>query len=128
VALGRASAIDIALNREQGVKLLHGLGCDPIDHADLFDAALLARCTFNVGKLEELPPRMGKAACLEDRTGLAVRSLELVGASIGVGLQNAGPSRQVTLGMIAAPVARVMEDSGWRIVAIEGSIIANIVP
>lgn len=116
VALGRASAIDIALNREQRVEFLHGLECDRIDHADLLAAAFLARCAFNVGKLGELPPRMGKAARLEDRTGLAVRSIELVVASIGVGLQNAGPFRQVTLGMIAQPVARVMEDHRWRIV------------
>jgi hypothetical protein len=56
--------MDIALNRKQCVELLHGLESDRKDHAELLAAALLARCTFNVGKLEELPPRMGKAASL----------------------------------------------------------------
>lgn len=67
LALGRAAAIDMALNREQRVEFLHGRECDRIDHADLQAAALLASCTFNVGKLAELHPHMGKAAHLEDR-------------------------------------------------------------
>jgi hypothetical protein len=116
MALGRGLAIDIALNREQGVKLLHGLQRDWLDHTDFLDAVLLARHILNVGELDALPPRMGKAAPLEDRTEFTVRSRELFLARIGVGLQNAGPFRQVTVGIIAQPVARVMEDQRSRIV------------
>ncbi len=87
-ALGRALAIDVALDGEQGVELLHSLQSDREDDRRLLAAALLARGALDVGQLEELPARVGKASCLQDGPGLATDSVELGEPGIGVGLQD----------------------------------------
>jgi hypothetical protein len=66
-ALDRALAIDAALVGEQGIELLQGLKRDRVDGPDLLAAALTARRALDVGKLEELPPRMREASSLADR-------------------------------------------------------------
>jgi len=48
---------------------------------------------------------MRKAASLEDQARLTVCRIEFVIAGKGIGLQNAGPRRQMRLGMFTAPVA-----------------------
>jgi len=65
--------IDGALDIEQGIDPLHGFQRDRVDRACVLAAALLAGRAGDVGQLEELAPRVGKAAGLEherrDATG-----------------------------------------------------------
>ncbi len=63
-----------------------------------------------------------------DVAAAAASLIEGVIAAIGVGLQHAGPSRQVTLRMLAPLIARVVEHSRrWRWSA-ERAVIAHIGP
>lgn len=73
---------------EQGIEALHGFERDRVDHAAVLAAALLAGRAYDIGQLEELPPRMGKAASLEHGSGVAALAIELVVAAIGIGLQD----------------------------------------
>jgi len=71
---------------------------------------------------------MGPAGCLQDRPRLAICLVELVVAAVGVGLQHPGVGGQMRLGMLAAPVARVVEhDRCWRRAA-KRPVIADIDP
>jgi len=87
-SLCRVLAVDIALDREQGVELLHGLQRDRVDDRCLLTAALLACRTLDVGELEELPARVREATCLEDRARLATGNIQLTVAAIGIGLED----------------------------------------
>ena len=71
---------------------------------------------------------MHPARRLPDRAGLAVREIELVVAIVGVGLQDAGVACEMRLRVLAAPVARVMEDRGRRPGAAERLIVADVDP
>lgn len=71
---------------------------------------------------------MGKAASLEHGTGVASFAIELVIDAIGIGLQDAGPRREMGLWMLAAPVALVVEQRGRRIGPGERAITANVNP
>ena len=86
--LGGVLAVDVALDREQGVELLHGLQRDRVDNRCLLPAALLARRALDVGELEELPARVGEATCLQDRARLATGNIQLTVAAICIGLKN----------------------------------------
>jgi hypothetical protein len=86
---GGVPAVDAALDIEQGVEPLHRLQRDRIDHAGLLVAALPARRSGDVGQLEELAPRVGKAASFEHRAGLTAGGVQLAVAAIGIGLQDA---------------------------------------
>lgn len=104
-ALGGGLVVDGALNVEQGIEPLHGLERDRIDHADALTAALLASRAFDIGEFEELAPRVGEAAGFKHRARLTAGRIELAISAIGVGLQDAGPRREMRLRMLAAPVA-----------------------
>ena len=56
--LGRALAVDAALDVEQGIEALHGFERDRIDHGAALAAALLAGRAYDIGELEELAPGM----------------------------------------------------------------------
>src|SRR3546814_1817892 len=63
---------------------------------------------------------MGPAAGLQHRPRHARRSIELAVAAIGIGLQHAGPVPEMRLGMLATPVAGIVEDRRRRLGAGEG--------
>ena len=65
---------------------------------------------------------------LPDRARLVVDEIELVVAVIGVGLQDAGVSRQMRLRMLAAPIARIVEHRSRRPDAAERPVVAHIDP
>jgi len=71
---------------------------------------------------------VSKASCLQDETRLAVGSVQLEIARIGICLQNPGPGREMRLGMFAAPVARIIENDRRRIGAAEWAVIPDIIP
>lgn len=71
----RALAVDAALDRKQGIELLHGLERDRIDEPGLLAAALFARRAIDVGQLEEFSPGMREASSLEDLPRLPGRSV-----------------------------------------------------
>src|SRR5437879_2902952 len=75
-----------------------------------------------------LERRVRPAGRLDDWARLAVGRVEPVEAGIGIGLHQAGIARQVTLGMLAAAVARVEEGGRGRIGSGEGPIVAHIGP
>jgi len=68
------------------------------------------------------------AGRLPDRTRFSARQIQLVVAVIGVGLQNAGVTRQMRLRMLALAIARVVEDRRGRSGAAERLVVANIGP
>ena len=82
----------------------------------------------DVGKHEELAPRMAPAECLHHRAGLAIEEIEPVVTGIGVGLQDAGELPQMPLRVIARPIAGRAEQRRRRRCAAEGSIVADIDP
>jgi hypothetical protein len=55
-----------------------------------------------VGQFEELPPRMAPVQRLDDRAGLAVGKIQAAVTVEGVGLQNAGVTGHMPLGMLAS--------------------------
>jgi hypothetical protein len=61
--------------------------------------------TGEVGELVELPPGVRPAERLEHGAARARGRIEAAEAAIRVGLQNAGITGQVLLGMLAAAVA-----------------------
>ena len=71
---------------------------------------------------------MAPAQRLDDRTGLAVGKIEAVVAVKGVGLQNAGVTGQMPLGMLPRSIARGVEQRRWRILAAERPVVADIHP
>src|SRR3546814_3739714 len=91
----------------------------------LFPYTTLFRSGLQVGQLEELAPRMGPAAGLQHRPRHARRSIELAVAAIGIGLQHAGPVPEMRLGMLATPVAGIVEDRRRRLGAGEGPVVAD---
>jgi len=82
-------AVHPTLDIEQNVEPLHGLERNRVDLPWSLTPALLAGCALDISKFEELPARMGEAACFEHRTGIAAVAIELAISTIGVGLQDA---------------------------------------
>lgn len=126
--LGGALAVHAALDVEQGIETLHGFERDRIDHGGALSAALLAGRAYDIGELEELAARMGEAARLEHGAGIAALAIELAISAIGIGLQDAGPCRELGLRVLAASVTRVVEQRGWWIGPGKGTIIAHVDP
>ena len=116
------------LDRKQRVDAAHHLDGDRRERNLGLSGSLAARVLLDVGEDEELAPRMRPARRLQDRAGLAVREIELVVAVVGVRLQDAGVAREMRLRMLAAPVARVVEDRGRRPGAAERLIVADVDP
>ena len=63
-----------------------------------------------------------------DRTWFSVWQIQLVVTVIGVGLQDAGVTRQMRLRMLALAIARVIEDRGGRSCAAERFVVAHVGP
>jgi len=113
-ALLRLQAMDLALDREQGV--------DALDRRDR-NRRLLQPC-----ELEELAPSMRPAADLDDRPGLTRRLIEPVEAGIGIRLHRSRVARKMGFRMLAGSVGRVEERGcGWRMPG-EWPVVAHIGP
>jgi hypothetical protein len=101
-ATGGRQAVDLALNVKEPVDASDGLECDRRDRRGRLAPPGARR---DVGKLEELPPRMAPAQRLDDRTGLAIGKIEAVVAVERIGLQNAGVTGQMPLWMLSRSIA-----------------------
>ncbi len=124
---GGGVAVDRALDVEQGVDALHGLQGYRRDDRGLA-ARPAARGLGDVGQLEELAPAMGPTRRLKDLSACPAGDIKGVVAAIGVGLQHACPSGQMTLRVFAATVGRVVEHRRRRRRPGERPVIADIGP
>ena len=124
-ALGGGEAVDLALDVEDGIDAFDLLQRDRRDRRGRLAPSGARR---DVGKLEELPPRMAPAQRLDDRTGTPVRKVEAIVAVVGVGLQNAGVTGQMPLRMLASPIARGVEQRRRRVLAAERPVVADVGP
>ena len=85
---------DLALGIEDGVEAFDGLQRDGRDlYGHLF---ALAGCGFDIRQFEELAPGMRPAQRAQHRRGPVAGMVEVVVTAIGIGLQGAGPARQMT--------------------------------
>ena len=103
------------------------------DRIDLANRLYSERCGWRlagsgeVGELEEFPPGMGPAEGFTDGPAGACRRVEAGEAAVGIGLEDSGIAGQVPLGMLAAAVARIVEEDGRRALG-EGPVVADIGP
>jgi hypothetical protein len=128
LALIGAEAIDGSLDLEQSVDALNRLQRDRRDYQGFLAPRLSLCIGLDISQNEELAPAMAPARRLEDRTGTAAWLVKLLVAAIGVGLQNAGKTCEMALGMFAGAVVRVIEHRRRRILSAERLIIAHIDP
>ena len=126
-ALIGAEPVDATLDLEQSVDALNRLQRDRREPR--FSCPRLALgIGLDISQNEELAPAMAPARRLEDRTGTAAWLVKLLVAAIGVGLQNAGKTCEMALGMFASAIVRVIEHRRRRILSAERLIIAHIDP
>ena len=71
---------------------------------------------------------MGPAGGLGDRPRTTVPRIEPVEAGIGIGLEDSCIAAQMTLGMLAGPIARIEEHRRGRITAPERLVVAHVEP
>src|SRR5436305_8539792 len=121
-------AVDLALDLEQRIDALHRFKGQRRDHLRLVALGLAPGGGFDIGELEELAPAMRPASRLEDLTRRPDRSIELLIATIGVGLQDPAPPLQVISRMGATAIPRVVEQSRRRRRTAERSVVAHIDP
>jgi len=107
----RRLAVDAALDLEQGIDPPDGFQGDG---GDILGRLALADVGLDVGKLEELAPRVAPAQCRGYRPGLPPRVVERVVAGTGVGLQDPRPALQVFLRMEQVPGAATITRSRGR--------------
>ena len=127
-ALFGALAVDRALNLEQRVDAAHDLDRDRRQRDFLFARRLAARVLLDIGHGEERAARMDPTGRFPDRTRFSVWQIQLVVAVIGVGLQDAGVTRQMRLGVLALAIARVIENRRGRPGAAERLVVAYVGP
>src|SRR3954470_17995496 len=113
-SLLRRHTVDFAFDGEQGIDALDRLGSD----GRVVDAR----------QIEELAPRVRPAGGLDDGPRLAVGFIEPVEPSIGIRLHQSGVAGQMTLGMLATPIARIEEYRRRRIGPGKGPVVANVSP
>jgi hypothetical protein len=92
------------------------------------DRQLAARLGGDIGEHKELAPRVGPAGSFDNRPRRTISRMEPVESGISVGLENPRMASQMTLGMIASPIASIKEHRRRRIAASKGPIIANVGP
>jgi len=117
-------ATDLALGNEDRIDLLDRLERDRGSDDWLFAARL--RC--DVGQYEELPASVRPTRGLRDGAGGAAILVESVEACVGVGLQDAAIMGEMTLGMLAGPVAGEEIDGRRRIGSAERLVVADVGP
>jgi hypothetical protein len=71
---------------------------------------------------------MREAGRFQHGTGIAALAIKLVVAAIVIALKDPGPCREMGLRVLAAPIARLVEQGSWRIGPGKGAVIAHIDP
>ena len=115
--------VDLPLDVEDHINLLHRF-----ERERRKDRQLAARLGGDIGEHKELAPRVGPAGSFDNRPRRTISRIEPVESCISVGLENSRIAGQMTLGMIASPIARIKEHCRRRIAASKGPIIANVGP
>src|SRR5260221_8380637 len=87
--------VDLALDGEDSIDAAHRLDCQ--------------RRLPQIGQHEELAPGVTPTSGFGDRPWTSPAVVEFAEPGIGVGLQDAGPAREMSARMLAAAVARVEE-------------------
>ncbi len=123
-----ALAVDLALDREEGVDALDGLKRDWREGFGVFTLSLFTRAGGKIGLLEQLAAPMRLARRFGDGARLPVGGEELQIAFVGVGLKNTGIAGHVGLRVLARSVSRIIEHGRGRLGAAEGPIISNVIP
>jgi hypothetical protein len=123
--VGDVQAVDLTLDIEDGVDLLHGL---ERDGGYVLCGLLLARLFLDVGKLEELPPGVAPTEGAEHRARITATAIEVVLAAVGIGLQDALPPGEMPVRMGHFPVTLEVEQRGWRRRTTKGPVISDIGP
>ena len=113
-ALGRASAVDGALDGE-----------DLVDAAHRFDGDRRLR---QLGDVEQLAAAVGPACGLDHRRRPAPAVIKVVVARIGIGLQDAAIGRQMLPRVFPGPAARIMEGRGRRVGTAERPVVPHVGP
>ena len=88
---------------------------------------LAAPCPGEVGEFEEFPPCMRPAEGFGHGTAGPCGRVEAGKAAVGIGLEDSGIAGQVPFGMLAAAVARIVEEH-CRLALAERSVVADIGP
>src|SRR5436309_6250169 len=89
---------------------------------------LATRVLGTIGHHEERTPGVNPTSSVQDGPRPAARRIELAIAAVGVGLEDAAIAGQMSLGMLAGPVARVIEYCARRRLSPERLVVAHIVP
>src|SRR6185436_12455995 len=98
------------------------------DHARRFALRLAPGVGGNIGQDKEWPAGMHPTRRLDDRPRLASGLVQLVVATIGIGLEDAGITGQMRLRVLAAAIARVIEHRCRRVLAAERPVVPNVNP
>jgi hypothetical protein len=98
---------------------------DRIDPADSFDRQRRLR---EFRQLEEVAPAVRPTQRLDQRVRLSCLGVQIVEPSVGIRLQDPAISNEMTLRVLATPVARVVEDRRRRRRSAERSVVADIGP
>ncbi len=82
----------------------------------------------DVGQFEELAPGMAPAKRALDGAGIAVAAIEIVVSTIGIGLEDALPAREMPVGVGHFAIAREVEQRRGRRATRERAIVMDISP
>src|SRR5262249_49114375 len=127
-ALLRTLAIDRSLDLKECIDPTHRLDRDRREGDFLFAGSLATCVLFNIGHSEERTTCMCPARGFPDRSRFAPSQIELVITIVGVGLQDAGVTRQMRLRMLALAVARVIEYRRRRAGATKRPVVPDVDP
>ena len=120
--LSCGEAVDLPLDGEDRIHALHRL------ERERGDDGQPCRALAAIGEHEELASGMRPARRLNQRSWPSLGRIEPAEPGIGVRLQDAGIAAQVMLGMIAGPVAGVIEHRRRRILPADRPVVAHINP
>ena len=123
-----ALAVDRPLDLEQSIDPADHFQRQRRDHCRLLALSLATRVLGQIRHHEERATGVDPTGRFQDRARRAARLVELAIAAVGVGLEYSGVVGQVRLGMLAGPIARVIEHCRWRRRPAERLIVAHIDP
>ena len=123
-----ALSVDRPLDVEQGVDPADHFQRQGRDHCRRLALSLATGVLGQIGHDEERASGVDPAGRFEDRARRAAGLVELAVAAIGVGLEDPGVVGQMRLGMLAGPIARVVEHCRRRRRPAERLVVAHIDP
>ena len=121
-------AVDRPLDLKQSIDPANHLQRQRRDHWRLLALSLATRVLGQVCHDEERTPGVDPTGCFQDWSGLAAGLVELAIAAVGIGLEDSAVVGQMPLGMLAGPIARVIEHCRWRRRPAERLVVANVDP